>query len=244
MKTRIEGIVLRTPVRHSDRADILTVYTPDRGRMSVVIAAGAGRTARQRRASTMPLSVIEFQTVLNPSGALSRASSIAIIHTYHSLYFHPVKSAIAMLLAEFLNRLLRDTAPDALMYRYVTESVMLLDDIADDSRLANFHIAFLAGIATFAGIAPDITNYTTASLFDMEAGRYTTLPPAHRNTLSGVQARLPVLLSRMNFANQHLFHFTRLQRREILGGILRYFGLHFPGTDALRSPDILATVFK
>lgn len=244
MKTTVQGIVLRSPVRHSDRADILTVYTPDRGRLSVVILAGGGKSVRHRHSLTMPLSHIEFQTLLNASGALSRASALSARVTYHSIYFHPLKSAIAMLMAEFLNRLLRDTAPDPLMYRYIADSVRLLDDIDDDRRLANFHLAFLAGAASFAGIAPDTSGYFPGAIFDMVAGRYTSLPPAHRNTLTADEARIPLLLSRMNFANQHLYRFSRLQRNRILDGILRYFGLHFPGTDNLNSPAVLATLFQ
>lgn len=244
MKTQVEGIVLRSPIRHSDRADILTVYTPDRGRMSVVVAAGGGRSVRHRNSLTMPLSHIEFQTSSNASGKLSRATDLAPKNTYRSLYFNPVKSAIAMLMAEFLNRLLRDTAPDVLMFRYITDSVMLLDEIVDEHRLANFHLAFLSGIAAFAGIAPDISEFRPGAVFDMISGKYTSQPPLHRNTVAGVQAKLPMLLSRMNFVNQHLFRFSRSQRREILDGILHYFGLHFPGVDNLNSPHILATLFR
>lgn len=243
MKTKVKGIVLRSPIRHNDTTDILTLYSPDHGRLSVVVAAGAGRTARRRKAFLMPLSIIEFQMPVGTSGQLSRASAISAEIAYRTLYFHPVKRGIAMLLAEFLNRLLRDSTPDSLMYRYITESMILLDDITDDRRLANFPIAFLAGIATFAGIAPDVSGYSDAAMFDMVAGRYTTLPPPHRHILAGEEARLPLLLSRMNFANEHLYRFSRIQRRRILEKILFYFGLHFPGTDNLNSPDILFGLF-
>lgn len=244
MKVTVTGMVLRSPVRHNDRTDILTVYTPTHGRLSVAIGAGGGKSGRQRRAATMPLSIVEFQVSDRSSEHLQRASSLAALSAYRSIYFHPLKQSIALLIAEFLNRLLRDSTPDPVMYRYVTESVRLLDDIANDKMLANFHIAFLAGVATFAGIAPDVSNYSSVAVFDMEAGRYTTMLPAHRHVLTGADARLPLLLARMNFANQHRFRFSRIQRRSILEGILKYFGLHFPGTDNLRSPGILSEILS
>lgn len=234
---------MRSPVRHNDRTDILTVYTPDHGRLSVAIAAGGGKGGRLRRAATMPLSLVEFQIPDKASEHLQRASSLTPLYAYRTLYFHPLKQAIAMLMAEFLNRLLRDTTPDPVMFRYIAESVVLLDDITDDRQLANFHIAFLAGAATFAGVAPDVTSYSSVAIFDMVAGRYTTMLPAHRHILVGEEARMPLLLSRMTYANQHRYRFSRAQRHRILEGILKYFGLHFPGTDNLNSLDVLCGLF-
>ena len=244
MKNSVRGIVLRNPVRHTDRADILTVYSPEKGRLSVVVPAGGGRTVRHRKAAFMPLSIIEFQ-MRESSGAerLARASSVSLLITYRTLYFEPVKSAVTMMLSEFLNRLLRDTVPDPLMYRYITESMILLDDISDARRIANFHLSFLSGLTVFAGISPDVSSYSPVSFFDMEAGRYVTLPPAHRNFLIGEEAKMPLLLSRMNYKNFHRFRFTREQRRRVLEGILKYFGLHFPGLDHLNSTEVVFGLF-
>ena len=244
MKATVMGIVLRSPVRHKDRTDILTVYTPGRGRLSVAIAAGGGKGGRQRRAATMPLSLVEFQVADNSSERLQRASSLTALSAWRTIYFDPVKSAIAMFMAEFLNRLLRDTSPDPKMYRYICESVALLDALEGNDMLSNFHIAFLAGLTTFSGIAPDTSGYRPDNIFDMLSGRYTTLPPGHSATLTGVAARIPLILNRMTFANQHRYRFTRLERREVLDGLLRYFGLHFPGTDNLRSPEILSEILS
>lgn len=244
MKTKVTGIVLRPPVKHNDRSDILNIFSPQYGRMGVVVAAGNGRTARIRKAALMPLSMIELQLPPNVSSTrLSRASSISSVYTYKTLYFDPVKRGIVMLLSEFLNRLLRDETPDEVMYRYIKESLILLDDIEEERQLANFPIAFLSGLATFSGVAPDVSGYSEISFFDMRAGRYTTMLPPHRNILRGEEARIPLLLVRMNYANQHRFLFTREQRREILEGILRYFGLHFPGADNINSPEILFGMF-
>lgn len=244
MKTKVTGLVLRPPVKHNDRSDILNVLSPQHGRLGVVVPAGGGRTARIRKAALMPLSIIEFQLPASVSSIqLSRASSITSVYTYKTLYFDPVKRSIVMLLSEFLNRFLRDATPDELMYRYISDSVILLDDLTDERRLANFPIAFLSGLATFAGVTPDVSAYSAVSVFDMSAGRYTTMLPPHRNILRGEEARLPLLLVRMNYANQHRFRFTRTERRRILDGILQYFGLHFPGVDNINSPDVLFGLF-
>lgn len=242
MKRTVRGIVLRTPVRHNDRTDILTVYTRDGGRMSVAITAGGGKSGRQRRAATMPLSVVEFQIDDKASVNMPRASSLAALSAYKSVYFDPIKSAIAMFMSEFLNRLLRDTAPDSRMYRYIGESVALLDALTDSADLSNFHIAFLSGLTTFTGIAPDTSDYREGALFDMVSGRYTTLLPTHSAVLIGENAHIPLILNRMTFVNQRYYRFTRKQRREVLDGLLRYYGLHFPGTDNLRSPEILSEI--
>ena len=60
MQEKLTGIALGS-VKHSDRHDIATLYTLERGRVAVAVAAGGGR---RRRTPLMPLSVVELNGVL------------------------------------------------------------------------------------------------------------------------------------------------------------------------------------
>lgn len=241
MKEKLHGIVLSL-VRHNDRTSILNLYTLERGYASAAIPASGGKSSRLRSAAVMPLSQIELSVAGRAgTGVVPRGSGISLTCPYRTLYFHPVKNALAMFLAEFLGRFLRESDSDEALFRYISQSLQLLDVMEDN--LGNFHLTFLSGLAAFAGIMPDVQDYSRHAVFDLRAGRYTLSLPPHNDILRGREASLPLLLSRLTFANQSRVRLSRSQRAAILNGILSYYSLHFPGMKSLRSPEILASLF-
>lgn len=237
----LKGIVLGV-VRHNDTGSVVTLYTPSRGRVSLLSTAGQGRAGKMRRAALMPLSVVETQVRFNDTRELQRMGRVATLETFPSIYADPLKSCVAMFVAEFLSKLLRDTVPDPNQWEYIRRSVGVLD-ASGPMGVANFHIAFLAGLTTFAGIRPDVSGASRGVVFDMRAGEFTSTMPLHTDILTADEAQFVALLDRMTFVNMHRFRFTRTQRREVLSHLLHYYAIHLPGTSALRSVDILRSMF-
>lgn len=240
MIEKFQAIVLSC-VRHSDRTSIVSVYTPTRGRMALAVAIGSAKSSRRQASLFMPLSMIEFSCRVNTASEMYRPSAVASAYTYRSLYFSPVKNAVGILIAEFLTRLLREAAPDPLVFRYISESLIALDTLG--GSIANFHITFLSGLTAFMGIAPDLGSYSPAALFDMRAGRYSNMYPGHTDILTGSQARVPLVLDRLNYANMQCLRLSRQERASLLKGLLHYWNIHFPGSGALRSLDVLEQLF-
>lgn len=240
MTETFQAIVLSC-VRHSDKASVLTVYTPTRSCMTLIVPAGNSPRARSKAASRMPLALVEFTCRVNPSGEIQRPSPLTLRHPYSSLYFHPVKSAIGMFLAEFLGRLLRDTPPDPPLFSYIDGALRLLDGMP--GAPANFHLIFLSSLASMLGIAPDVSGYAPGRVFDMRAGAYVSIHPSHPDVLMGAEARLPLVLSRLTFSSMHRLPLNREMRSSLLHGILRYYALHLPPLGALKSPDVLTQIF-
>lgn len=237
---RVEALVLST-VRHSDKSDILTVYTPTHGRMAFVVAASAGKSARMRKARTMPLSLVEITFRAAPHAELHRATSITPLRVWNDIYFNPLKNAVAIFIAEFLSRLLRDMPPDELLFRYIANSLHVLDALKNG--VANFHIAFLVGCGLFVGIFPDTETFVKGSVLDFRAGSFTTSVPMHNDWLTADESAYAALLSRINYLNMSRFRFTRQQRSQVVDLILRYYAIHLPGLGRLNSPQILAQLF-
>lgn len=240
MIEKISGIVLST-IKHSDKSAVVNVYTPTHGRLPLLVSLGAGKSARMRAAQTMPLAQVEFSCTLRPTRELQRPSGLTIRVPYRDLYFNPLKNATGIFIAEFLNRLLRDATPDAVTFRFLSESLLLLDAL--EVSPANFHITLLSQLTSFMGIAPDLESYTPGALFDMRAGRYATMLPGHSDILTGDEARVPLLLDRLTFGNMHRLSLSRAQRNRLLQELLHYWGLHYPGLNNMQSPAILAQVF-
>lgn len=241
MSEKLKGIMLST-VRHSDRAVIANVYTETRGSISLLVNVGSNRSASRMAPLLMPLAQVEFECPVRSGKELQRPRSLAFTRACHSIYFSPAKSAICFFISEFLTRLLRRSDADRLVFRYVSESIIALD-MLPAREVANFHIAFLSGLTTFMGVTPDLESYTPGALFDMRAGTYATMLPGHNDILVGESALVPLTLYRLNYANMSRLHLSRANRAAVLEGLLRYWGIHFPGVAGMRSPEVLATLF-
>lgn len=246
MKEPISCIVLGT-VKHSDRHNVTSVYTRERGRIALLTPAGSSKKSRQTSAHLLPLSVVEAQVSISPTRELHIPSAISPIRVWHTIYYNPLKSTVVMFLSEFLNRLLRDAPAEQPLWDFIANSITFFDNADDSGSIANFHISFLIGMTHMMGIHPDLTNYSEGMEFDMKAGK-TVLPFAMQSN-RGIRidahktAFLPKL-SRINYANARLFRFNGHERSEVLDDILKYFGCHFPGSDNLKSLSIIKEIFQ
>ncbi|MCM1291898.1 MAG: DNA repair protein RecO C-terminal domain-containing protein [Prevotella sp.] len=233
-------------VRHNDRFEVVTLYTRQRGRVPFIVSSAATPKGRLTRARLMPLSIVETTFNFKSNVDLQRPGQFNVVRQFPTIYSDPRKSALTFFLTEFLSQLLRDYPADDAMWNFIVKSLTQFDQIPG-SKCANFHIAMLARLTVPLGISPDVTGYLYHpghdEYFDMRAGEYTHNPPAHRDYLNGEAIKLPVILDRLNYENCTRLRLNRNSRREILGGLLHYYSLHFPGLDSLSSLDILRSLF-
>lgn len=241
---KVEGILISL-IRHNDRNNIATLYTRSHGRLACLSPAGSGKTARMRAARLQPLARITADIRINPGRDLALLSRFETPTPWRTLYFHPVKQTLVLFLQEFLDRLLRTSAPDPLLYDTILHGIHAIDSLPD-TRCANAHIAFLISLLIPAGIDPNLTLTRPLSdaPFDMRGGEY--LPPSpflpHRDVVMPPDSlRLP-LLNRMTIPNSPLFRFTAAERSRLLTGLLRYYAIHYPGLTNLRTPTLLADI--
>ena len=241
MLTKLTGIVLQT-IRHNDRNDIVTLFTRQRGRVALLVGAGNGKTARMRRARLSPLALIETEVNFRETRDLQFIGEISSPHLWRNLYFDPVKGAMTVFMAEFLNRLLRASEADEPMWRFLLSALHSLDTL--ERGISNYHIAFLIRLLPFAGISPDLDSYRPGRVFDMQDGSFADIPPLHRHFIPAAEAAYIPLLMRMNFMNLHRFRFNVGQRRQLLQWLLRYYSLHLPVGEDLKSLEVLRDVFN
>lgn len=236
MKESVQAIVLGM-VRHSDRVNIVNMYTNVRGRISVITQTpSATKSGRMRAAALMPLSIIETEINFRNTSELQKMGAITVVSPNKGICGNPTKCTISLFLSEFLNRLLRESPADGSLWKFLLYSIYELNNI---SKPSNFHIAFLAQLSQYVGIMPDITSTEQRTYFDMREGRYTLFHPPHTDILTPPASEMPYLLSRLTYSISERLKLSRLQRREILDSILRYYAIHFPGCDRLNSLDVL-----
>ncbi len=245
MKEHISGIVLGT-IKHSDRHNVTSIYTRERGRMAFLSPAGASKSSRQTSARLQPLSIIEAEANISPTRELHVLSSIFPMKVWRTLYYEPLKSTVVMFLSEFLTRLLRDAPAEPRLWDFIANSLSVMDAINDRNAAANFHITFLISLSYMMGIQPDVSDYKEGMEFDMKSGTMVypfNVMSHHTLRIDASKAAFIPILTRINYANSKYFRFSGKERAQLIDYILKYYGLHFPGCDNLKSLEIMKEIF-
>ena len=240
MVETLQGIVLNV-VKYNDRHHIARIYTRERGMMSFLVQQGNTQAARQRRAMFMPLSPIAFEAHITPQRDIHTLHGVRRTVLPLSITGDPAKTAIALFLGELLSRVIIEQERNELLYDFIEAGIDLLEHAT--RGVANFHICFLYHLGQFIGIQPDTGSYAPDRWFDMDEGVFTAAVPRTHHGLPPEQARVIHLLSRMTFANMHLFRFNHHERNAMLDTILAYYRLHHSALGAMRSPDVLKQLF-
>ena len=126
MLQKYVGIVLHT-VKYNDKANIVHVYTEQSGRMSFLIPAQRSRKSAVKQVLFQPLSVVEFEADMRPRSGIHPIKEAKAWYVFTSLPYDPYKSAIAMFLAEFLYRALKEETTNIPLFAYLVHSVQWLD---------------------------------------------------------------------------------------------------------------------
>lgn len=242
MQETFRGIVLRT-VKYGDASQIVDVFTEGYGRRSFMASVARAKRAVRSVSFWRPLSMVEFEAELRPNaGRLPRVANARTYYNYADLTFSPVKSTVALFLAEFLSAALREEKDNLPLYRYVEYSLQWLDLASEPAAVANFHLSFLMHLSRFVGIYPNLEH--PDNYFDLLAGAYCDRQPFHAHFLRNPEARALPTLFRMDYFTMHLFRFTRAERQRILQVLNEYYRLHVPNFPELKSLEVLQEFFS
>ncbi len=239
MYENLDCIALRT-VRYSDRHNILTAYSRQRGKVVMTLPAGSGKSAMRVCALTRPLSVFQCVADVRPGREIMQVRDLR--HAGIPSLDGAVRSTLALFIADILAALLREPQCDEALFDYI---VYMERHIAGASggALANIHLCFLLHLQHFMGIEPDWGTYLPGSVFDMADGIFRMSPPVHGNWLPSDEAAVAWTLRRMTPRTSSLFAMSHRDRNLILDRLIRYYQIHFPGLGAVSSLEVLRAIF-
>lgn len=229
-------------VRYSDRNSILTAYTRQGGRLSFLVPAGTSRAAARLRALLMPMGRFECVADIRPGRDIHSIRDVKAVVL--PPVADPLRSTIALFVADMLSTLLKEPMSDPLLFDFIDDALRRLGEnrkgmTLEGAALLNFHICFLIRLTRFLGIEPDWPTYLPGAVLDFADGIFRPFPPSHRNFLPPGESESASLLGRMNFRNLGHFRMTRFERNTILDRILLYYQTHFPSVGEPSSLSIL-----
>lgn len=240
MLQKYTGIVLHT-TKYNDKSNIIHIYTETGGLMSFLVPIPRSRKATVKSVLFQPLSLIEFEAEIRPKAGLHPVKEAKMWYLFHTLPYDPYKSAIALFLAEFLFRALKEETENKPLFAYLSHSIQWLD--ACESSFANFHLVFLMRLSRFLGLYPNTEDYTKGCYFDLMNACFSPSKPLHGMFVQPEEAAHICILLRMNYDTMHLFGMNRWERNRCLDIINEYYRLHLPDFPELKSLAVLQELF-
>ncbi|MBO4906179.1 MAG: DNA repair protein RecO C-terminal domain-containing protein [Bacteroidaceae bacterium] len=227
-------------LHYNDQSDVVSIYTRQRGTVGFMVRRSRRGKAGSSEAALGALSMVEVVWDEH-GGGLQRPKELSLSHSWSSLPFHPHKTAMVLLLAEFLYRALRSEQANESLFDYLTNGLQWLDEA--ESGYANFHVVFLTHLTRYLGFQPNITGWRENSYFDLQTACFVDSPPAHDNWLSPVEASQLPLLLRVDVRSMSRLAWNGRWRRRALTVLARYYRLHLAEFPEVRSIEVLAEVF-
>ena len=123
MYQKVTGIVLHS-LKYNDTSNIVHVYTRESGRVSFLVKVPKSRKAGVRPMLFQPLAMLELEADFRPNVSIHRIKEAKVVLPFKTLPYHPYKSAMAMFLAEFLYRALREEQSNESLFAYLQHSIL------------------------------------------------------------------------------------------------------------------------
>jgi len=148
VQEQVTGIVIQS-LPHSDKSSVSRVFVRGYGLQAFIVRRGG--TKKPGGPLFQPLSEISFTTTLQEGKSVLSLSSPALVNPHHHIPVDPVKSSIAIFIAEVLHRTLEEDYVNDELYDFLSQALLLLDA---EERVRNFPVWFLLSLSRIYGFDP------------------------------------------------------------------------------------------
>lgn len=233
----MKAIVLHS-IKYSDTSRVVRLFTEDFG-LRAYLVRGFGNKKGTKTALYQSFSLLEITAQEKRRGDLHVLKEERRAYAFEDLPFHPVKGAVAIFLAELLERSIAEDQQHKALFEFAWSSIQVLDL---EEKFGLFPLHFIANVIYFLGLIPEEPKGNEQWL-DLVSGNWETFQPGHKEVLerslgtafvhasSGTEALKPFLSS----ANE---------RKELLLAQVRFLQLHVAGKRDLKSLPILQELFS
>lgn len=242
------GIVLQV-VRYDDSSSVVHLFTRSHGRASFMVSRPRSRNSALTALAPLlsPLNVLSFQWNYRRADYLSRMKDAHALYVWRDIPVNPIKTAVVLMLGEFLVHSLREETADVELFDYINASLQWYDAATDD--YANFHLVFLLKVLRFLGVAPDRDSLREVYLRRPHASIFNTIhwngviPPFEAGWDGEDCIACLLRLQESDYGTMSAFSFSRYDRAYLLEFMEYYYMSHVPGFPLLKSPSVLFSLF-
>lgn len=238
MKIETQGIILWY-LRYGENSVISHIYTEEYGRQAFIFKGIKSAKGRQKFSFLQPLSLVRLPIDYRPNKELYTGNGAHPFHVMQSIPFQQVKNSVAFFLAELLSKVLQAHEADAPLFRFLKESILLLDN--EEFRGVNFHLAFLVKLTQFLGIQPEESEDPNG-LLSITQGEFSIA--SYVDSLSLEQSLLWQKMQNKPLDACDSLELSREQRNVFLQKLLQYYSYHLHDLGKLKSLAVLQEIFQ
>ncbi len=240
MLAKTRALILGS-VKYGDNSLIVKAYTQETGIKSFIVGSIHSKKGVLKPAMVQALSQLDLVYYAKGKGELKRIKEASMTHHYSELWFDPVKSSLAMFLAEILAHVLKEEETNPGLFDFISEAFIELDTL--NEGIGNFHLFFLLRLTGFLGFAPQMP-LSGQEYFDLQSGVYSSSNLEHYHYLNKDETKLWLQMQEAEKANSLKMGLTKAGRSRLLEFMLSYYRLHITDFGQLRSLQVLKTLLS
>ena len=232
--------IILNHLRYGDHSLIVNMYTEHLGRQTVIVKGAFSKKSPVRAAMFQPLHLLEIDLHHRANRQIQRISNVQVYYQFQSIPFDPVKSCIALFIAEILCRTLKEEESNPGLFGFLLHAIQTLD--LNDCGTANFHLVFLVHYSRYLGFYPNTENASDTTWFDSGNGTFVLIP-----TATSPHAEYNHLLTQLfGMSFDHIDHLklNHHQRNYLAEYLLNYYALHVDNFGKPKSFNVLQSVFS
>ncbi|MEO6282723.1 MAG: DNA repair protein RecO [Dyadobacter sp.] len=228
-KTRGIGL---SYLRYRESSIITKIYTEAFGIQTYIVnGVRSSKSKNNRIALFQPLTLLDMVVYhKNKEDTVHRISELKCYAPFHSIPFDVIKSSLALFITEILGKTLREEESNELLFRFIEESILYLDDA--EANFENFHIQFLMQLASYLGFGIETVDDLEREL---KSNHYPQLPDfvEHQN------------IEQLLFSDYGLsIPLDRTRRIRILEKLIFFYKIHMETLGEIRSMEVLIEVLR
>ena len=230
------AVVIHT-FSYSDSSLILKAYTEKFGYTSYLLKGY--KKKKKDKILLHPLGLIEISAAHKIDTDLHFGRSVNYYKPVQNITLNPIKSGIAMFLAEWLFHTVRIGEADKVFFDWLEQAIERLNN---SDHPVNFHLWFLLGLSKFMGFYPQGRRSTKTPIFNLTEGEFTnkSIPG---DLLSDEESEWLDLMLDSNYESIVKIKLSRLNRRKLLRFFHDYFQICLNNDFRLKSFDVLFQIF-
>ena len=234
-----KAIVLSS-LKYGDTSLIVKCFTLKEGIKTYLIKGVLkSKKGKLKAAYFQPLTQLIVEANHNNKGNLNSLKEVHVIHPYSDIYNNIFKQSIVLFLSDILSSCIQEEEENIPLFSFIETSMIWLDT---HNHISNFHLLFLLNLSKYLGFYPDVSAIDSP-YFNLIEGCFEKRSYGKETISNNNLFQFKKLLG-TNFDNVDSIKYSKGERQQVLGIIIRYFELHLDGFRRPKSLEVLETVFS
>jgi DNA repair protein RecO (recombination protein O) len=236
MLVKTLGIYLNH-IKYSENNIIARIYTEQFGIKSFLLKKGQGKKSAVKANTLHPLSRMEMVVSGKEKNNIYYIKELKALNPCTNIPGNVVNGTIALFLSEVLYKCIKEEEQNIHLFDFLDKSLLILED--SENILPDFHLKFLISLASYLGFGIPEPEKEKSRCFDLKEGFFSQQEPGHHFFVP--ENLLQDFISLKGPMKESL-PLTSEKRRQLLGHILNYYGLHLEKMGEIKSHKVLETI--